>query len=309
MYHHILELALSSPWAIREEYATIVGTVIAERIAGVVVSEQEIAARIAAAPPSARASAGDQASVAVLSIVGAISHRMELLSQVSARGTSPEMIAQVFRRAMADPAVHSIVLDIDSPGGSVFGLREVADEIRAARGSKPIVAVANAIAASAAYWLASQADEIVVTPSGQVGSIGVYSMHENIREALAKAGRDVTLISYGKYKTEGNPFEPLSDEARSASQAEVDAYGDMFERAVAAGRGVPIETVRESFGQGRMVMAKDAVARGMADRVATLDTVVRDLARRHATAQRQQAAAAADLAARQTRVARQAALS
>lgn len=301
-YHRVLELALSSPWAIREDYALLVQSILTERAAGVRVSEAEIAARIAAAPPSARTTTADQAAVAVLSIVGVISHRMELLSQVSARGTSPDMIAQSFRRAVADPAVHSIVLDIDSPGGSVFGLRELADEIRASRGTKPIVAVANAIAASAAYWIASQADELVVTPSGQVGSIGVYSMHQNIREMLVKEGVEVTLIAYGKYKVEGNPFGPLEDEARAAIEDEVKAYGDMFERAVSAGRGVSIDTVRESFGQGRMVLAKEAVTRGMADRVATLDDVVRGLVKRHASAQR--GAAAADLAGRAARLAR-----
>lgn len=296
MYQRVLELALAAPWAIQPEYALIVQGVLAERTSGVAVSEAEIAARLAAAAPASRSSAGAQASVAVLPIIGVISHRMELLTRVSARGTSPAMIAERVRAALADPAVHSLVLDIDSPGGSVFGLDELATEIRAARGRKPIVAVANAIAASAAYWIAAQADELVITPTGQVGSIGVYSMHENIRELLAKEGREITLVAYGEYKTEGNPFEPLTEEAKGAVKAEVDAYGDMFVRAVARGRGVPVDTVRESFGKGRMVRAKDAVDRGMADRVATLEEVVRDLARRQADGLRRGADSAAQAA-------------
>lgn len=286
MYQRVLELALAAPWAIQPEYALIVQSVLAERVAGAVVAETEIAARLAAAAPASRSSTGAQASVAVLPIVGVISHRMELLTQVSARGTSPHLLAERFRAALQDPGVHSLVLDIDSPGGSVFGLDELATEIRAARGRKPIIAVANAIAASAAYWIAAQADELVVTPTGQVGSIGVYSMHENIRELLAKEGREITLVAYGEYKTEGNPFEPLTEEAKGAAKAEVEAYGEMFVKAVARGRGVPVDTVRASFGKGRMVLAKDAVERGMADRVATFDEVVLDLERRQAARRR-----------------------
>lgn len=304
-YGHVIELALSSPWAIQPEYAAVIQDLLAYRSRGEKEDDDIVDAKVLAArgtPSGRQAAGGADDTIGVLSIVGVISSRMELVDRVSGGGVSPDRIAQSFRAMQRDPAVHSIVLDIDSPGGSVFGLTELADEIRASRGSKkPIVAVANSIAASAAYWLATQADEVVVTPSGQVGSIGVYSMHENIREYLTREGREVTLVSYGKYKVEANPFEPLSEDAKAAIKAEVDEYGAMFERAVSRGRSVPIDVVRETFGQGRMVMADDAVRRGMADRVGTFDEVVTDLARRHHA--RQKLAASADLAARQARTA------
>jgi len=121
------------------------------------------------------------------------------------------------------------------------------------------------------YWLASQCSELVVTPSGQVGSIGVFAAHEDMSKAAEIAGYKISLVSAGKYKTEANPFEPLSDEARQALQSKVnDFYGD-FTKAVARGRGVGVNEVRSGFGEGRMISAQQAVKEKMADRVATLD--------------------------------------
>jgi capsid assembly protease len=273
---HILSYVLSTPWAIRPEMAAIIQDILAARRSGVRFTAEEISARIGAAPPRPAAQGG--VTVAVIPIVGVICHRMELVQDVSSSGISPASIASAFRAAMNDPAIGAIVLDIDSPGGTVFGLAELGDEIRAARGKKTVVAVANGIAASAAYWLGSQAEQFVVTPSGQVGSIGVLSMHEDWAKALEDAGVKVTLVHFGKYKVEGNPFEPLGDEAKAAVQADVDAYGAMFHKAVARGRGVSIDTVRTEFGQGRMVMAAEAAKRGMVDAVETFDQVIARLA-------------------------------
>jgi capsid assembly protease len=133
--------------------------------------------------------------------------------------------------------------------------------------------------ASAAYWLAASASEIVALPSAQVGSIGVFSMHEDVSKALDEKGVKVTLISAGKFKTEGNPFEPLSDDAKAAVQGTVDFYYGQFTSDVANGRGVAVDSVRAGFGEGRVVTAKDALKLGMIDRVGTLDDVVGDLLR------------------------------
>jgi ClpP class serine protease len=114
-----------------------------------------------------------------------------------------------------------------------------------ARGIKPIVAQINTCAASAAYWIASQAEEVVVTPSGQAGSIGVYTIHEDISEMLAKEGIKETLIYSGEYKVMGNSFEPLSDEAKSIMQQRVDELAASFVRGVARGRNVSLKEVNE----------------------------------------------------------------
>ena len=226
----------------------------------------------ASARPASRAG-----SVAVLPIYGPISRRANFLSMLMG-GTSVEAITAMLRPAVADESVGGIVLDVDSPGGTVDGIPELADEIHAARGTKTVVAVANTMAASAAYWLASQADELIVSPSAEVGSIGVFALHEDVSRALDSLGVTVTMIAAGKYKVEGNPFEPLGEEARAAIQGRVDDYYGQFVAAVARGRGVTAANVRAGYGEGRVVGANEAVRLGMADRVATMTDTLRRLA-------------------------------
>lgn len=210
--------------------------------------------------------------VAVLQIFGAIDQRANWWA-----GASTEQIGATLDSLVKDAGVRSIVLQIDSPGGVVSGVPELAERIRAARDSKKIVAFVDPTAASAAYWLASQATEIVVTPSGWVGSIGVITAHDDCTGALEKMGIKTTLIASTPFKGERWPETPLSDEARAAIQAEVDFYHKMFVAAVAKGRGVPATKVEKDFGQGRMVLAQEAVARGMADRIGTIDQVLKRL--------------------------------
>lgn len=225
--------------------------------------------------------------VAVLRLYGTIAPRAEAISDVSQSAALMTQFQAAFREVANDPDISAIILDVDSPGGQVDLVPETAAMIREARNpDRPIVAVANTLAASAAYWIASQADELVVTPSGAVGSIGVYVLHEDVSEALAEAGIRCTLISGGARKTEGNPFEPLGDEARRAMQANVEHYYGMFVSDVAKGRGVSASVVRadpensdKHFGGGRAYPAKQAVKLGMADRVGTLDDTIRRLSK------------------------------
>lgn len=229
-------------------------------------------------------------TVAVLPLSGTILHRMGSMAEMSG-GISTERFSKWFQAALKDPNVKAIVIDCDSPGGTVYGVGELADEIYRGKAKKQIIGVANAMSASAAYYLLSQCTEVVVTPSGQVGSIGVFCAHEDLSKAAADAGVKVSLISAGKYKTEGNPFEPLSDEARQNLQNMVNDYYDAFTKAVARGRGVSLADVRSGFGEGRVVSAQDAVKAKMADRVATLDQT---LSRLGATSSKRQLAAETD---------------
>lgn len=220
--------------------------------------------------------AGRMGSIAVLPLHGPISQRGSFLSLLFGC-TSVEAFSAAFRQVIMDDAVSAVVLDVDSPGGTVNGITELADELHAARGAKPIVAVANTLAASAAYWLATQADEVVVMPSAEVGSIGVFAVHQDFSRMLDAAGVATTLIAAGTFKTEANPFEPLGEEARAAIQERVDDYYSQFVAAVARGRGVSAAAVRGGFGEGRLVGARDAVALGMADRVGTMSDTLRRL--------------------------------
>uniref|UniRef100_UPI002625CC0E S49 family peptidase n=1 Tax=Ferrovum sp. TaxID=2609467 RepID=UPI002625CC0E len=172
------------------------------------------------------------------------------------------------------PAVEQILIDIDSPGGSVYGVEELAAQILAARGQKPVVAVANSLAASAAYWIGSAASEFYCTPGGEVGSIGVWQAHEDLSDALKYEGIDVTLISAGKFKVEGNPYEPLTAEATAFLQSRVDDYYNAFVAAVAQARAVNTDEVSNGMGQGRVLGASAALTLNMIDGIMTFDQVV-----------------------------------
>lgn len=220
-------------------------------------------------PNTTRAVSRKEGVVGVIPIQGIIDQRAASLNSLSG-GASTERISKQFEKMIRADDIKAVVFDIDSPGGSVYGVSELADQIRAARGKKPIIASVNSLAASAAYWIASAADEIAVTPGGEVGSIGVYTIHFDESAALEAEGVKATIVSAGKFKTEGNPWQPLSDEAREAIQTDINHYYDLFVSAVAKGRGVAVANVRSGFGQGRTVTASLAVDGDMADRIETL---------------------------------------
>ena len=275
-YARIIEAAVAAPWAILPSKLAIIQDLIAFRAAGGKLTAEEIKARVGEIEAANGRSDVRGGAVAVLPVLGTIMPRANLMSEFSG-GTSVQGFTKKFRQALADPEVSGIVLDVDSPGGQVGGVAELAAEIYSARGTKPIVAVANGLAASAAYWIATAADELVVTPSGDVGSVGVFAMHQDVSAYMEQEGVKIEFISAGKYKTEGNPYEPLTDTARAAIQLRIDEFYNMFTDDVARGRGVDAATVRGGFGEGRLVGAETAVRLGMADRVATFDEVVADL--------------------------------
>lgn len=214
-------------------------------------------------------------SVGVIPIRGTISHHARGdLSGLLFGGASTEQISADLQSMVADDSIRAIVLDIDSPGGTVAGVPELAAEILKARSRKPIVSVANALAASAGFYLASMAEWSYATPSALVGSVGVFVMHQDISKAADEAGVKTTYISAGKYKTEGNQFEPLSDEAAAHLQTIVDHDLDVFVRDLARGRGVSEATVRKTYGEGRVFTAKQAKAAGMIDGIYTLEQAI-----------------------------------
>jgi len=285
-YPGIMSLVANTPWAIRTEKLTTILNMLAFRAVGGRLSAEEIQLVVGAArQPVARS----ERSIAVLPLYGTIAQRADMLIE-SSGGTSTQRFAQAFRQALADNSVGAILIDVDSPGGMVSGVDELAQEIYRARGQKPIAAIANAEAASAAYWIATAADELSVTPSGEVGSIGVLAAHEDLSRALEQQGITMSLIAAGKYKGEASPYAPLSAEARAAIQDRVDDYYDMFVRTVARNRRTTIEAVRAGYGEGRIVGAKEAVRLGMVDHVETFEAALGRLA---AIVSRQRSRAAA----------------
>lgn len=283
----IRRFVASQLWAVWPEYLDAMLDVLQLRATEGRLSEEEIAARIAAAQHGAlgqganapKTVAPNSGMIAVLPLYGLLSPKGDMVERVSGPpGTSTQAFGKLFEAAMANEQISAIVIDVDSPGGVVNGVHELATQIAAARGTKRIVASVTGMAASAAYWVATAADEVVVTPSGDVGSIGVYTVHSDLSAKLEKEGVKTTIVKAGKYKAEGDPTQPLSEEAAAALQARVDAVYAMFTTDVAKHMGVKAADVRDGFGEGRVVGAKQALEFGMVHKIATLDETLDRLA-------------------------------
>jgi len=190
--------------------------------------------------------------------------------------SSYEVIGKVFDHFMADDSISGIILDVSSPGGMVYGAPELANKIFDSRGKKPIVAIANPLMASGAYWIAAAADHIVATKSADVGSVGVIVEHVDMSKAYEKQGATVTEIksAVSPYKGEFSDAGPLTEEARQNLQSRTDEIAANFVGDLSRFRGVSAAHVAEHFGQGRVVNAKSAIGKGMADKVMTFDAIV-----------------------------------
>jgi signal peptide peptidase SppA len=291
MTPYLLAYALSTPWAMSPDRMSAFASVLAAHYAG----------HLRAAGPSepqARAQTSQtvaQPGIAVVPVMGAM---VEWDSQIDMceGGTSARTIIKQLNTAASDDAVGQILMPFNTPGGSVFGIPELGGAIQAAKAKKPVIGVATSLAASAGYWALSQCTEAYCVPGGQVGSIGVYSAHENVSEALKMAGVSIELFSAGKFKTEGHPFGPLDEDARAQFSQVVQGYYTMFTKAVAKGRNVSVDTVRNGMGQGRTLIAEDALAEGMIDGVMTLDEVVAKMQRDARRGRTERAARASQLA-------------
>lgn len=213
--------------------------------------------------------------IAVISISGTLVAKASGMDAMSGM-TSYSSIADNLQSALADPNVSGIVLSIDSPGGECKGMFELADMIYAARGQKPMCAVV-ACAASAAYLLASAADYVIVSQTGIVGSIGVICLHLDESVADEKAGLKYTSIFAGDRKNDGNPHEPLSQEAKDSMQSRVDQIYGMFTSAVARNRSLDQAAVRKT--QAAIYMGQDGVDAGLADAMGSEDDAVSVVAR------------------------------
>jgi capsid assembly protease len=221
--------------------------------------------------------------VAVLPIDGVIAKRMNLFSKISG-GTSSQLIGAEIGRAMADREVQALVLAIDSPGGTVDGTPELADIVLGCRGVKPVLACTDGMMCSAAYWIGSAADQVLISSEvAVVGSIGVVTKHIDASAAEAKAGIRTTEIFAGRYKRIDSQYAPLTDEGRAYLQAAVDHAYSVFVDAVGRHRGAGSDEVLSRMADGRTFHGSQAITAGLVDGVATLAEVIvqaRGLARR-----------------------------
>lgn len=257
-------LLAASPWALRKDLLPLV--LEASRlpvVAGLTTR--------AAAPSGQPVTAG----VAVIPLTGIITPQGSFFSFLY--GGAPgglQAFRDAFNEAVNSPDVSAILIDVDSPGGLVDMVPETHAEILEARGTKPIVAIADTQMCSAAYWIASAADEIVATKSGYAGSIGAYRVHEDYSRFNSDMGVDVTYVHAGKYKVEGNSDEPLGADGLQKWQQDVDDAYAMFVADVAAGRGIPTQQVIDDYGEGRTLNAQRALDAGLVDRIDDYDAVI-----------------------------------
>jgi signal peptide peptidase SppA len=214
--------------------------------------------------------------VGIITITGSLVNRGAYVGANSGV-TSYEGIKHQLASAAADEKVTSVIIDLQSPGGEAVGAFETAAAVRSLAAVKPVTAVINGMAASAAYAIAAGATEIVTTETGVSGSIGVVLVHADYSAKLAEEGIKPTLIFAGAHKVDGNPFEPLPAAVREDLQAEVDAFYNLFIETVAAGRGERMTADMARATEARTLIGSAAVAAGLADRVGTFESVLAEL--------------------------------
>lgn len=236
---------------------------------------------ISAQPESARGrgrggspQSGGSSAIAVVPVNGVIVPRAGTWMEEEGWATSAETIGRQVRAAAADPAVHAIVLDVNSPGGAVAGVQDAAEAVLEARNRKRVEAVSNPLMASAAYWIASGAHRVTTQQHGYVGSIGALSVHFDQSEGMKKWGITATVTRSSEAKAEEMPYAPLSESAKTAIRERVNSMADAFVDHVARGRNTSSAAVRAGHELGRVLVGRRAIDAGLADDVGTLDQVL-----------------------------------
>lgn len=280
---HIADRVLNRPLLLLPEKAAIIVGVLSGRI-GVEAPE---ASRFEGAPAPRKDASGQvngiepfmlSGSTGIITITGSLVNRGAWIGAYSGL-TSYEGIQFQLKRALNQPDVRSVILDLHSPGGEAVGAFETAALVRQLAAKKPVTAIVNGMAASAAYAIASGATEIVVTETGMAGSIGVVMMHADYSKYLENEGINPTLIFAGAHKVDGHPFGPLPDSVKADIQAEIDAFYEAFLKTVAAGRGKTLTVDAARATQARTYIGQAAVDAGLADRVGSFESVLTDLSR------------------------------
>ncbi|MDN8599023.1 S49 family peptidase [Citrobacter sp. S2-9] len=202
--------------------------------------------------------------VAVLPVTGTLVHKLGYLMPVSGM-TGYDGIINRLQAAVADPDVKGILLDIDSPGGEVAGAFDTSDIIARLRDVKPIWSLANDMACSAGYLLASACSNRLITQTGVVGSVGVVVAHRSVEKMLETVGVDITLIYSGAHKVDGNPYEKLPEDVRAEIQAKIDDNRLLFAGKVAEYTGLKPKAVMAT--EAATYEGADAVKIGFANQI------------------------------------------
>lgn len=271
MYEHILNAANDAIWLCDRAKLDRIFAFLGAKSRGVSLDASTV--QLAINERRQRQAPRTETLIGVLPVYGTISQRVGMIEEFSG-GVSTEHIGRDFDMMLQEDSIGTIIMEFDTYGGTYPGIPELANKIYQARDRKRIVSHINAAAGSGGLWLAAAAGEVVITPSGEAGSVGAYVRHVDKTALNEDVGLKYEYISYGEHKTEGNPDEPMTDESRAFLQEKVDRIGKEFEQALAKFRGVSVAKVQKDFGRGRMLDAKRAVEVGMADRISTFEQTI-----------------------------------
>lgn len=269
-------------WAMEPEKLKTISTVVESRLAGVEFTEDEIRAAMGDGDDGERPRVQRVGSVAVVSVYGVLTKRANMMTRYSG-GTSVDLLARDLQALGDDSTVEGVVLDCNSPGGECSGVADCAEAVAALAKKKRVVAVANDLMASGAYWICSAASEIVATKTSLIGSIGVYSIYQEFSKYLDEAGVTTNIIQAGEVKVAGNEYRPMTPAEREAIQQRVDDCYGLFVGAVAKNRNMATAAAKE-LANGAVHYGQRAIDLGLADRIGTLDETVATVARGSKTA-------------------------
>lgn len=276
----VLRLAFHTAWALEPRVFRQLVRIVSRHAAGDQPTAEDLATVRAAVGSRDAAAAADlviAGSTAIVPIHGVVSPHGDLVDEVSGPGSANlARIREQIEAALADSAVRSIVLDIDSPGGSVDGVSEASELIRRAKAVKPVIALANTNALSAGYWLAAQATQFLATNGARIGSVGVSMTAVDESRALSQKGVDVKIVTSNALKNADVAQNAISTDELRAVADDVQAYHDLFVRDIAAGRGIT-EAEAAALATGAVLVGQQAVEQGFVDGVSTLDAVLASL--------------------------------
>lgn len=274
---------LTAPWAIEPGKLLEIQAIYLAHVRGEKADLAAIEARIGKPLANEPKPYTVDQGVAVLSVEGVIAKRANMFMDISG-GVSTELLGRDLQAALEDPQVHSIVMAVDSPGGTMDGTQALASIIRSGRDQKPIVTLASGLIASAAYWLGSAGSAVYIADKTTVsGSIGVVASHTDYSKARADRGITVTEITAGKYKRIASDNSPLSKEGKAHMQAQVDYYYSLFVDAVAEHRGVSTDTVLAQMADGQTFIGQQGIDAGLVDGIQTMPQIIAALNADYAT--------------------------
>lgn len=268
---------ITSPWAITPEKLAEIKDIYQSHL-----KREKIDFRAIEAETGVKFAGTDQEmvvidGVAIIPIQGVLGKKMNLFSRISG-GASTEIIGKQIDEAIKDEDVKAILLDIDSPGGTVDGTAELANKIFSARGEKPIVAFASGMMASAAVWIGSAADRVFISGETTItGSVGVIATHVDISKAEEKAGIKTTEVVSGHFKAITSEHKPLSKDGKAAMQEMVDALFSAFVSDLAKFKGKSAEEINKSVGDARTFIGRQGIEAGLVDGVSTFEAIIEQL--------------------------------